>query len=193
MRSSSSTRARRVARSSLSAPWAAPIGIPVVGASFADGQELFAATQAGETVVRVSTSTLSEPRTTTNVIADTPGGNANQTVVVGAHLDSVTEGPGINDNGSGSAQNLEIALEMANLGIQPANKVRFAFWGAEELGLLGSERYVRTLSDEQLDRIALNLNFDMTGSPNFVRFVYDGDGSATPTTRTTPVRRAPRK
>src|SRR5215213_6280460 len=68
---------------------------------------------------------------------------------------------------------------MANLGIEPKNRVRFAFWGAEEFGLKGSEHYVASLSDDQLDKIALNLNFDMLGSPNFVRFVYDGDGSAT--------------
>lgn len=154
--------------------------IPVVGASFADGEELYAAARGGEAVVRVFAATLSEVRTTTNVIADYPRGDADQTVVVGAHLDSVIEGPGINDNGSGSAQNLEIALEMAKLEVRPANKVRFAFWGAEELGLLGSEHYVENLNDAQLDRIALNLNFDMTGSPNFVRFVYDGDGSETP-------------
>ncbi|CAA9457945.1 MAG: Uncharacterized lipoprotein aminopeptidase LpqL [uncultured Rubrobacteraceae bacterium] len=154
--------------------------IPVVGASFADGQELYTAAQAGQTVVRVFASTLSEVRITTNVIADYPKGNANQTVVVGAHLDSVIEGAGINDNGSGTAQNLEIALEMAKLNLRPANKVRFGFWGAEELGLLGSEHYVGSLNDAQLDRVALNLNFDMTGSPNYVRFVYDGDGSETP-------------
>jgi Zn-dependent M28 family amino/carboxypeptidase len=60
------------------------------------------------------------------------------------------------------------------------NKVRFAWWGAEELGLVGSTRYVASLSDAQKDTIALNLNFDMVGSPNFVRFVYDGDNSAFP-------------
>jgi Zn-dependent M28 family amino/carboxypeptidase len=70
---------------------------------------------------------------------------------------------------------------MSKLGIEPRNKVRFAFWGAEEFGLLGSEHYVESLSEDELDQIALNLNFDMLGSPNFVRFVYDGDGSATGT------------
>lgn len=158
----------------------APETIPVVGASFADGQELYQAARAGAVTVRVSTSTESGIRTTENVIADTRGGNARQTVVVGAHLDSVIKGPGINDNGSGSATILEIALEMSKLKIKPENKVRFAFWGAEELGLLGSEYYVANLTDRQLDRIALNLNFDMVASPNFVRFVYDGDGSSTP-------------
>jgi len=118
--------------------------------------------------------------TTSNVIAETPGGRDDRVVVVGAHLDSVSEGPGIQDNGSGSAAILEIALKMADLGIEPQNKVRFAWWGAEESGLLGSQFYVDNLSKREIKNIALNLNFDMIGSPNFVRFVYDGDGSDTP-------------
>ncbi len=102
--------------------------------------------------------------------------------MVGAHLDSVTAGPGINDNGSGSATILEIAEQLAAL--KYTNKlqrqVRFAFWGAEEPGLLGSEHYVANLTDAQRAKIYANLNFDMVGSPNYVRFVYDGDGSDTP-------------
>ena len=97
----------------------------------------------------------------------------------GAHLDSVPEGPGINDNGSGGSQNLEIALQMAELGIAPRNQVRFAWWGAEESGLIGSQFYVDSLTARQMKDIAVNLNFDMVGSPNFVRFVYDGDASDT--------------
>jgi Zn-dependent M28 family amino/carboxypeptidase len=114
------------------------------------------------------------------VIADTKAGREDRTVVVGAHLDSVPEGPGINDNGSGSAVILEIAEAMAERGIKPQNRVRFAFWGAEESGLIGSEHYVAGLGKRQLKDIAVNLNFDMLGSPNYVRFVYDGDGSDTP-------------
>jgi Zn-dependent M28 family amino/carboxypeptidase len=124
------------------------------------------------------TQTFTETRTTTNVIADYPGGRMDRTVVVGAHLDSVAEGPGINDNGSGSAGILEIALQMSKLNIKPTNHVRFAFWGAEEEGLHGSTFYVNQLSARERKEIAVNLNFDMIGSPNFVRFVYDGDGSA---------------
>ena len=115
-----------------------------------------------------------------NVIADTKTGNKDRTIVVGAHLDSVPEGPGINDNGSGTAVVLEIAEEMARLKIKPENRVRFAFWGAEESGLIGSNFYVNSLSDQEFEQIALNLNFDMLGSPNYARFVYDGDGSDTP-------------
>jgi Zn-dependent M28 family amino/carboxypeptidase len=159
-----------------------PFDIPVVGLSFADGSALAAEAAEGTVTVQVTTSTESNPEARTyNVIATSKRGRANQAVVVGAHLDSVTEGPGINDNGSGSATILETAEEMARLNIKPRRQVRFAFWGAEELGLLGSEHYVSTLSPDQVSDIYANLNFDMVGSPNFVRFVYDGDGSATGT------------
>ena len=119
-----------------------------------------------------------EERTTTNVIADSTAGRTDRTVVIGAHLDSVDEGPGINDNGSGTAAILETALQMSELGISPRNAVRVAFWGAEESGLIGSQFYVDQLSARDVKNIAAYLNFDMVGSPNFVRFVYDGDGSA---------------
>ena len=154
-----------------------PFDIPVVGLSFADGAALYAQIQAGEVVVHVATETEVDPtRTTTNIIADSPTGSADRVVVVGAHLDSVIAGPGINDNGSGSSTILEIAEEMAELGIRNRQQVRFAFWGAEELNLLGSQHYVDTLPEDELGRIVANLNFDMLGSPNYVRFVYDGDG-----------------
>jgi Zn-dependent M28 family amino/carboxypeptidase len=157
-----------------------PFTLPVVGLSFADGAALYAATQAGATTARVTSSTQTDlAAKTTNIIADSPTGNAGKVLVVGAHLDSVVEGPGINDNGSGTATNLEIAVQLAKLKIKPKQKVRFAFWGAEEAGLLGSEHYVANLPDAQLTKIFANLNFDMLGSPNYVRFVYDGDGSDT--------------
>jgi Zn-dependent M28 family amino/carboxypeptidase len=150
--------------------------VPVVAASFDVGVEL----AAGGVEVRMFVNAVSELRTTQNVIADSPGGREDRVVVVGAHLDSVPTGPGIQDNGSGSAAILEIAVQMAELDIEPRNQVRFAWWGAEESGLLGSQYYVDNLSKRDIKNIALNLNFDMIGSPNFVRFVYDGDGSATP-------------
>ena len=154
------------------------VTIPVIGASFAVGEELYNLDRQGDAVVRVATFTMSETRRTANLLATTKTGRDDRVVVVGSHLDSVPEGPGINDNGSGSAQDLEIALQMAKLGIEPRNKVRFAWWGAEESGLIGSQHYVDSLTARQLKNIAVNLNFDMVGSPNFVRFVYDGDGSA---------------
>ncbi len=113
---------------------------------------------------------------TRNVIAQTATGSTSDIVMVGAHLDSVAEGPGINDNGSGVAAVLETALQ---LGSSPPvrNAVRFGFWGAEEYGLLGSSDYVESLDPDALKDIALYLNFDMLGSPNPGYFTYDGDQS----------------
>jgi Zn-dependent M28 family amino/carboxypeptidase len=115
-------------------------------------------------------------RPTANVLAETSHGDDSNVVMVGAHLDSVSAGPGINDNGSGSAAILEVAEQMKK--VKPTNTVRFAWWAAEESGLVGSDHYVFGLTDEERANIALYLNFDMVGSPNFVRFIYDGDGSA---------------
>jgi hypothetical protein len=115
---------------------------------------------------------------TKNVIAETKSGDPNQVIVVGAHLDSVGTGAGINDNGSGSATNLEIAEQIAKLKLR--NKVRFVWFSAEESGLLGSEAYVASLSDGERAKIAAMLNFDMVASPNYARFVYDGDLSDSP-------------
>jgi Zn-dependent M28 family amino/carboxypeptidase len=111
-----------------------------------------------------------------NVIAQTKTGLTSDVVMAGAHLDSVPEGPGINDNGSGVAAILETALQ---LGSSPDihNAVRFGFWGAEELGLIGSRKYVESLDVNALKDIALYLNFDMLGSPNPGYFTYDGDQS----------------
>ncbi len=133
------------------------------------------ATTPGATV-RLAVSATVTPNEEMNVIADSVRGDKDRTIVVGAHLDSVAEGPGINDNGSGSSTILEIAEEMAELGDRPRNRVRFAFWGAEEAGLVGSTAYVEEqIENGGIDQIEANLNFDMVGSPNFVRFVYDGD------------------
>jgi Zn-dependent M28 family amino/carboxypeptidase len=148
----------------------AEVTVPVVGASFANGVAL---AQSGSTAhVKVLPN---ETRTAVNVIADLPGENADNVVMAGAHLDSVTAGPGINDDGSGAAANLETALMMAK--VKPVNTVRFAWWGAEELGLVGSTAYVDGLSQAERDRIALYLNYDMVGSPNYIFMVYDADQS----------------
>jgi Zn-dependent M28 family amino/carboxypeptidase len=144
--------------------------IPVVGASFAQGEALAAA--GAEAVVVVDPI---ETRVDYNVLAELPGRNNDNVVMAGAHLDSVPEGPGIQDNGSGSAALLEIAVQMRK--VKPRNTLRFAWWGAEESGLVGSSDYVNGLSAEELDAIAAYIDVHMIGSPNFVRFVYDGDGS----------------
>jgi Zn-dependent M28 family amino/carboxypeptidase len=154
--------------------------IPVIGTSFAIGEELYNLVNAGPVTVRVATTTeIRRDVPTANLLATTKTGRVDRQVVVGAHLDSVQEGPGINDNGSGSSSILEIALQMAALDAQPENQVRFAWWGAEESGLIGSQFYVDSLTKRELKNTAVNLNFDMVGSPNYVRFVYDGDASDT--------------
>ena len=144
--------------------------IPVVGGSFANGVALAAPG---------STAHINVPPaqniTLNNVLAESKGGNANNVVMAGAHLDSVLAGPGINDNGSGSAAILETAEQLSK--VKPRNKLRFAWWGAEEAGLVGSTAYVNGLSQAERDKIALYLNFDMVGSPNHVFFIYDGDNS----------------
>ncbi len=125
--------------------------------------------------MRVFANTLRQILPTANVLAEKTGVNDNNVVMAGAHLDSVLAGPGINDNGSGSAAVLETAIQMAH--VQPQNTLRFAWWGAEESGLVGSTNYVNGLNQAQKDRIALYLNFDMIGSPNYIFMVYDGDES----------------
>ncbi len=155
--------------------------IPAVDTSFATGEDLSngVANGATGTTVHIKTVTHSEERTTENVIAETKKGDPDNVVMAGAHLDSVTEGPGINDNGTGSATLLELAEQIAQGkgSLTPENKLRFAFWGAEEEGLVGSTYYVSQLTEEEGTDIALYLNFDMIGSPNFARFIYDGNGS----------------
>ncbi|WP_104046074.1 M20/M25/M40 family metallo-hydrolase [Arthrobacter sp. ZGTC412] len=120
---------------------------------------------------------LEENRETFNILADTAG-SADHTIVVGAHLDSVPDGPGINDNASGVATLIETARWMAETGVEPKNRVRFAFWGAEEVDLTGSQHYVDELSASEISQTAVNINIDLAASPNGVRFVHDGDGSS---------------
>lgn len=148
------------------------LNIGVTSVTQADGQQL-AATPG--LVLRLKTDTFRGIATTYNVLAESRDGDPNNVVMAGAHLDSVNAGPGINDNGSGSAAILETAKQMAK--VAPRNKLRFALWGAEESGLVGSTYYVTNLSQSGRDKIALYLNFDMIGSPNHVFFIYDGDDS----------------
>ncbi|MEU9333348.1 M28 family metallopeptidase [Streptomyces sp. NPDC048290] len=119
-----------------------------------------------------------------NLIADWPGGDPEQVVMAGAHLDSVTSGPGINDNASGSAAVLETALAVSRANLKPVKHLRFAWWGAEELGLIGSRNYVNGLSTADRGRIDGYLNFDMIGSVNPGYFVYDDDPTIEQTFKT---------
>lgn len=145
--------------------------IPAIGVSGTLGEELASLTRHLRLKVEVDSEVTEE--SSYSILAETPGGRADNVVVAGGHLDSVEDGPGINDNGSGSAFLLETAIQLAKQE-DPNNKVRFAFWGTEESGLVGSNEYVAGLSEEELDDIALYLNFDMIGSHNYGRFVLDG-------------------
>jgi Zn-dependent M28 family amino/carboxypeptidase len=126
-------------------------------------------------VLSINANTIRGLASTSNILAESREGNADNVVMVGAHLDSVDKGPGLQDNGSGSAAILEVAVQMAK--VKPRNKLRFALWSAEESGLVGSTKYVEGLAAADKEKIALYLNFDMIGSPNHVFFIYDGDNS----------------
>ncbi|MFB7468524.1 M28 family metallopeptidase [Streptomyces sp. NPDC056224] len=151
--------------------------VPTGGITQADGEKLAADAAAGPVEVTLDLRQFREDRKTYNVVAETRGGDADNTVFLGAHLDSVAAGPGINDNGSGSAGILQVAQRLASSQTKIKNKVKFAWWSAEEYGLLGSEAYVAGLTDAQKKQIKLYLNFDMIASPNSAYFVYDGDDS----------------
>jgi Zn-dependent M28 family amino/carboxypeptidase len=153
-----------------------PAFAPTTGITQSDGQALLSEMAAGPVVVNLDLRTLSEVRETFNITAETDSGRDDNVVMLGSHLDSVQEGAGINDNGTGSASILETAVQLAKAN-KLNNKVRFAWWAAEEVGLLGSEHYVSELDDDEAGDIATYLNFDMVGSPNYIIGVYDADES----------------
>jgi Zn-dependent M28 family amino/carboxypeptidase len=158
------------------------VKIPVVSVGKADGALLRSDSGPATLKLTAETKTLHAR----NVVAQTRTGLTSDVVMAGAHLDSVPEGPGINDNGSGVAAVLETALQLGS-SPQIHNAVRFGFWGAEELGLVGSRKYVESLDVNALKDIALYLNFDMLASPNPGYFTYDGDQSMPSDTRGDPV------
>ncbi len=139
------------------------IEIPVLAVGAAAGRSLGPRAE-------LEVDAVSERRDTVNVIAETAAGRGERVVMAGGHLDSVPSGPGINDNGSGTAALLELADALG--GRAPGARIRLAFWGAEELGLIGSRRYVRGLAPDERERIAAYLNLDMVGSPRPARGVY---------------------
>lgn len=160
-----------------------PFPFPIFSLTNELGLEIVHTMEIGtEVTVKMVTNTAEQTSYTINILADTPhSGDGSKVIVTGSHLDSVPEGPGINDNGSGSATNLEMALLFASTETIPVNPVRFAWWAAEELGLKGSRYYVSDLKQnnpEELARIALNVNYDMLGSPNFFRGIYNGTQGA---------------
>jgi Zn-dependent M28 family amino/carboxypeptidase len=154
---------------------AAGMTIPSLVASRDVGAALAAAAASGSSA-RLSTAGSTEDRAVRSVVAELPGSEPGRVVMIGAHLDSVIDGPGVNDDGSGVAAVLELARAVA--GATPAATIRFAFWAAEEPGLRGSSRYVEGLGPDERAGLAAYLNADMIGSPNGFRGVYDETAAA---------------
>ncbi|RUS21295.1 hypothetical protein BC937DRAFT_93097 [Endogone sp. FLAS-F59071] len=150
--------------------------IPVIAVTASLGQTLALASAAGIGRVDLSTNTAITLHTTHNVLCVGKHGDDDNRILVGAHLDSVPAGPGLVDNASGSATLLEILLllERHHPRFYTHNKLVFAWWGAEEVGLLGSRHYVRTLPKKEKRKIVASLNFDMLASPNGIPFIHNG-------------------
>jgi Peptidase family M28/PA domain len=145
--------------------------IPVAFTSFAIGNDLTTQTLAGPVTMSLSVQGIHDPnRLDWNVIADSKGGDPNHVLVVDAHLDAIY-GAGMLDNASGSATILDIAQKMRK--VHPRNKLRFIWFGGEELGLFGSLHYVNTLSPSELAKIRYDLDADVTATPNYIIGVLD--------------------
>jgi hypothetical protein len=145
--------------------------IPVAFTSFATGSALYdAATHGPAPVVSLSIRQIVEDRTDWNVVAESKGGDPNHVVVVDAHLDAIY-GAGMLDNGSGSATILDVAQQMAK--VRPLNKLRFIWFGGEELGELGSKYYVSHLSASELAKIRYDLDADVMATPNYSIGILD--------------------
>lgn len=149
--------------------------IPSVLISLENGNALAARLTANETII-ADLETSYTTYTSYNVIAETKAGDHNNVLLVCSHSDSVPAGPGINDNGSGSISILETATQLTHFSVK--NAVRFSWWTAEEVGLVGAAYYVSQLTQAEKDKIRLVLDYDMMASPNFAYQIYDGDGSA---------------
>jgi hypothetical protein len=154
--------------------------IPVAFTSFDIGTNLLGqyqqAVQAGTAlpVMNLGIQAIINPNADDyNVIAESKGGDKNHVLVVDAHLDAIY-GAGMLDNASGSATILDIAQKMKN--VNPLNKVRFIWFGGEELGLLGSSYYVNNLSSNDLGHIGYDLDADVTATPNYTIGVLDPAG-----------------
>jgi len=153
------------------------LAIPAVFSSFAVGNELYQAYKNGQNPrVHLQTNGEQVEHLYPQVIAESPRGDPNHVVLAGAHLDSVPAGPGINDDGSGTSWQLELGEEISQLGTPPRNKIRLMWFGGEEDGLVGSQYYAAHLSPAEADRIMVMIDTDMIASPNYARFIYDGNG-----------------
>jgi Zn-dependent M28 family amino/carboxypeptidase len=153
------------------------IDIPVLGTSYAVGEELAMLLGSGPVTLRLAVDTVYEIRTTENLTTQTSGGNPDQTLLLGAHIDGPGVGAGINGDATGLAALLEIARAVAVC--EPSRRIGFALWGVTtEAGPYSSSLHLAGLSAEDRDRIHAYLDLEMLGSPNYAVMVHDGDGSA---------------
>jgi Zn-dependent M28 family amino/carboxypeptidase len=153
-----------------------PVTVPAISLANGPGEQLAREAAAGPVRMRMQTSLEVSQTEAANVLADLPGATKGAPLLLGAHLDSIESGPGINDNGSGVATLIELAVQARKVGFQPQQPVRFAFWAGEEAGEFGSREYVKSL-ENPIDDVASVVNIDMVGSPNPEPFVYEGDGT----------------
>ncbi|KAI1268827.1 hypothetical protein F5Y18DRAFT_372659 [Xylariaceae sp. FL1019] len=153
--------------------------VATFGLSDVDAAPVIKKLQAGKTVDSIAfIDSIVETINTTNIIIQTKEGDPDNCVMLGGHSDSVGEGPGINDDGSGSLSLLEVATRLTQFSVK--NCVRFAWWAGEEEGLLGSDYYVDTLSNEENEKIRLFMDYDMMGSPNFAYQIYNATNAVNP-------------
>jgi aminopeptidase Y len=156
-----------------------PEHVPTFGISSMDGAAFINDMSSGKQVASSAymNSTVDATKTT-NIIAQTKGGDQENCVMLGGHSDSVTEGPGINDDGSGTNTLLELAVQLSEFSVN--NCVRFGWWSGEEEGLLGSDYYVSELSEAENIKIRVFMDYDMLASPNYAYQIYNATNALNP-------------
>ncbi|MCP2262537.1 Zn-dependent amino- or carboxypeptidase, M28 family [Streptoalloteichus tenebrarius] len=140
------------------------VAVPVLGLAQVHGEKVRARLSGGRLRLTLRV-THHKNLTSYNVIAERPATlpvGDRGVVMVSAHYDSVPGSPGANDDGSGTALCLELARVLRHLPTQKA--VRFALWGSEEQGLIGSKYYVSKLDDAGAKRIAGCFQNDMVAT-----------------------------
>lgn len=153
--------------------------VATIGVSYEEGIIWADALAKNATItVTLCIDSFAENVSTYNLIAETAYGDPNNVVMLGAHSDSVSAGPGINDDGSGTISLIEVALALYNFNV--TNKVRFAWWAGEEEGLLGSDYYVSQMTPAENAQIRLFMDYDMMASPNYAYQVYDASDDINP-------------
>ena len=152
-----------------------------IGVTYALGQQLYEAAQTGPVTLRFKSDNNLNLRIDYDISAETPGGDPTRVLQVGAHIDGVAAGPGINDDGTGTAMNLTIANQIMKLGITLKYKIRFGWFSGEEQGLYGSTFFVNQLNSLQTTQTLAMLDYDMIASTNWIPFMYVPNDVTEPT------------